>query len=56
MVCLRYLLRMAYLKPYANLGGLQVQAQWGVILLFVVLFVGGLGDGGLHACAGGEGR
>jgi len=43
MVCLRYLLRMAYLKPYADLGGLQVAAQWGVIVLFVVLFVGGLG-------------
>jgi hypothetical protein len=42
MVCLRYLLRMAYLKPYANLGALAVRPQVGVILLFLLLFVGGL--------------
>ena len=42
MVCLRYLLRLAYLKPYANLGALAVRPQFGVIVLFLVLFVGGL--------------
>lgn len=42
MVCLRYLLRVAYLKPYANLGELAVRPQTGVIVLFLVLFVGGL--------------
>jgi hypothetical protein len=42
MVCLRYLLRLAYLKPYANLGALPVRSQVGVIALFLVLFVGGL--------------
>jgi hypothetical protein len=42
MVCLRYLLRLAYLKPYANLTALAVRSQSGVILLFLLLFVGGL--------------
>jgi hypothetical protein len=42
MVCLRYLLRMAYLNPYVNLGGLAVHPQVGVIALFLLLFVGGL--------------
>jgi hypothetical protein len=42
MVCLRYLLRLAYLKPYANLGALAVRPQVGVIAWFLVLFVGGL--------------
>jgi hypothetical protein len=42
MVCLRYLLRLAYLKPYVNLGALAVRPQGGVIVLFVFLFVGGL--------------
>jgi hypothetical protein len=42
MVCLRYLLRLAYLKPYANLGALVVRPQTGVIVLFLLLFVGGL--------------
>ncbi|PSH04524.1 MAG: hypothetical protein CXZ00_06810 [Acidobacteria bacterium] len=42
MVCLRYLLRMIYLKPYANLGALAVSPQNGVIALFMVLFLGGL--------------
>ncbi|MGA3126319.1 MAG: hypothetical protein ABSD13_06360 [Candidatus Korobacteraceae bacterium] len=42
MVCLRYLLRLAYLKPYANLGALVVRPQTGVIVLFLILFVGGL--------------
>jgi hypothetical protein len=42
MVCLRYLLRMAYLKPYANLGALAVRPQIGVIALFLFLFVAGL--------------
>ncbi len=42
MVCLRHLLRLAYLKPYANLGALAVRPQIGVIALFLLLFVGGL--------------
>jgi hypothetical protein len=42
MVCLRYLLRLAYLKPYVNLGALTVRPQVGVIVLFLFLFVGGL--------------
>ncbi len=42
MVCLRYLLRLAYLKPYADLGALAVRPQTGVIALFLVLFAGGL--------------
>jgi hypothetical protein len=42
MVCLRYLLRLAYLKPYMNLSALAVRPQVGVILLFLLLFVGGL--------------
>ena len=42
MVCLRYLLRMAYLRPYADLSALAVRPQVGVIVLFLLLFVGGL--------------
>lgn len=42
MVCLRHLLRMVYLQPYANLGALAVRPQVGVIVLFLLLFVGGL--------------
>ena len=42
MVCLRQLLQIAYLKPYANLGALAVRPQFGVIVLFLLLFVGGL--------------
>jgi hypothetical protein len=42
MVCLRYLLRLAYLKPYVHLGALAVRPQIGVIVLFLLLFVGGL--------------
>jgi hypothetical protein len=42
MVCLRYLLRLAYLKPYLNLNALAVRPQTGVIALFLILFVGGL--------------
>jgi hypothetical protein len=42
MVCLRFLLRVAYLRPYANLGALAVHSQVGVIALFLLLFVGGL--------------
>jgi hypothetical protein len=42
MVCLRYLLRLAYLKPYANPGTLPVRSQAGVIALFLILFVSGL--------------
>lgn len=42
MVCLRYLLRMAYLKPYLHLEALAVKAQWEAIGLFLALFAGGL--------------
>jgi hypothetical protein len=42
MVCLRYLLRLAYLKPYVNLGALAVRPQVSVIVIFLLLFVGGL--------------
>jgi hypothetical protein len=42
MVCLRYLLRLAYLKPYVSLQALAVRPQVGVIVLFLLLFVGGL--------------
>lgn len=42
MVCLRYLLRLAYLKPYVDLGALAVRPQVSVIVLFLFLFVGGL--------------
>lgn len=42
MVSMRYLLRLAYLKPYANLGALAVRPQIGVIVIFLLLFVGGL--------------
>ena len=42
MVCLRYLLRIEYLRPYADLSALAVKPQVGVIVLFLLLFVGGL--------------
>jgi hypothetical protein len=42
MVCLRHLLRLEYLRPYANLNALNIHPQTGVIALFLVLFVGGL--------------
>jgi hypothetical protein len=42
MVCLRYLLRLAYLKPYVNFDALAVRPQGSVIALFLVLFAGGL--------------
>jgi hypothetical protein len=42
MVCLRYLLRLAYLKSYVNLGALAVRPQVGAIVLFLLLFVVGL--------------
>jgi hypothetical protein len=42
MVCLRYLLRLAYLQPYINLGAIAVRPQAGVIALFLLLFIGGL--------------
>lgn len=42
MVCLRYLLRLAYLQPYLNPGAIAVRPQAGVIALFLLLFAGGL--------------
>jgi hypothetical protein len=43
MVVIRDILRNAYLAPYFSLGQLKVAPQWGVIEIFVVLFVAGLG-------------
>ncbi len=56
MVCLRYLLRLAYLKPYVDLGGLAVQPQVGVIVLFLLLFVGGLATVGYMLWLVAQGR
>ncbi len=42
MVGMRHMLRQFYLKPYLDGQALQVQPQWSVIAIFVVLFVGGL--------------
>jgi len=42
MICLRFLLRVAYLKPYHSLGALHTEPQVGIIAMFLVLFVGGL--------------
>jgi hypothetical protein len=42
MVVIRDLLRNAYLAPVYNLAQLHVKSQWGVIALFVVLFIAGL--------------
>lgn len=42
MVCLRHLLRLAFLRPYLNLETVAVKSQVGVIALFIVLFIGGL--------------
>jgi hypothetical protein len=42
MVCLRFVLRVEYLQPYANLGALEVKPQLGFIVIFLVLFVAGL--------------
>ena len=42
MVAIRQLLRSAYVAPFMQLGTLRAQPQWGVIALFVVLFVAGL--------------
>lgn len=43
MVCIRHLLRQAYLRPYLEAQNLQVQPQTGVIAIFLALFAGGLG-------------
>lgn len=42
MVLMRHELREAYLKPYLNWEAVKVEPQWGVIVLFALLFVGGL--------------
>jgi hypothetical protein len=42
MVGMRDMARTAYLKSHFNVYQLQVASQWSVIVLFVVLFVGGL--------------
>jgi hypothetical protein len=43
MIVLRDIVRNAYLAPYFDLGQLKVAPQWGVIGIFLVLFVAGLG-------------
>lgn len=42
MVVMRHLLRQAYLKPYLNFDSMPVSPQTSVIVIFLVLFVGGL--------------
>ena len=42
MVAIRQLVRSAYVAPFLRLDTLRTQPQWGVIALFVGLFVGGL--------------
>jgi len=42
MVLVRDRVRAEYLAPYFRPGDLAVAPQWGVIVLFLVLFVGGL--------------
>jgi hypothetical protein len=42
MIGLRFLLRIAYLKPYHSLGALHTSPQVGVIAMFLALFIGGL--------------
>jgi len=46
MIVLRHLLRQAFLGPYLQWDSMQVRSQTSVILLFVVLFVAGLGTVG----------
>lgn len=41
MVVLRDLVRHAYLRPYFDLGRVEVQAQWGMFALFAVVLVVG---------------
>jgi hypothetical protein len=42
MVLMRDMMRTAYLQPYFQLSRLQVAPQVGVIIVFLVTFVGGL--------------
>lgn len=42
MVLMRHELREAYLKPYIDWEKVQVEPQWGVITIFVLLLLGGL--------------
>jgi hypothetical protein len=43
MIVMRHLLREAFLKPYLEWGSMQVQSQTSVIVIFLLLFVAGLG-------------
>jgi len=43
MVVLRDVVRNAYLAPHFQVEQLRVAPQWGIIVLFVALFVAGLG-------------
>lgn len=42
MILMRNELREAYLKPYINWDAVQTEPQWGVIIIFALLLVGGL--------------
>ncbi|MDI6804426.1 MAG: hypothetical protein QME58_11375 [Bacteroidota bacterium] len=42
MILMRHELREAYLKPYINWDAVKTEPQWGVIIIFVLLLVGGL--------------
>ena len=42
MVCIRELVRIAYLKPYFHPEQFAVKTQWSVFPLFLVLFIGGV--------------
>jgi hypothetical protein len=42
MVMMRHYLRESYLKPYINWNAVKTDPQWTVIIIFGVLFVGGL--------------
>ena len=42
MVVMRDMVRTAYLQPYFQLSRLQVSPQTGIIIVFLLTFVGGL--------------
>lgn len=42
MILMRHELREAYLKPYINWDTVRSEPQWGVIIIFALLLVGGI--------------
>ncbi len=42
MVLMRHELREAYLQPYLNWDKVQVEPQWGVITIFIILLLAGI--------------